>query len=187
MLGTIKPEVINVTDNGVGRGAVMVIDLDNAGPGATCDRAVMLNFGAYGLLTSMVVGRCWAWLLVTPPPGWAHNRPRLSRHQAELAEDPRLAIPRDHQDNDHRNRGSRRYQDHRKDVLEDPVLACLPLSFLQRHSGPGRMIARGRIVQHKRLGPAAPERPPRPTDPNHHASRCLVPPAYRCPGRRRYR
>ena len=28
------------TDNGVGRGAVMVVDLDNAGPGATCDRAV---------------------------------------------------------------------------------------------------------------------------------------------------
>ena len=31
VLGAIKPEVIYFTDNGVGRGAVMVVDLDSAG------------------------------------------------------------------------------------------------------------------------------------------------------------
>ena len=40
---------------------------------------------------------------------------------AVRAETSALAIPRDHQDNDHGNRNRQRYQDHRKDVLEDPV------------------------------------------------------------------
>jgi hypothetical protein len=90
------------------------------------------------------------------------------------AETSALTIPRDHQDNDHGKRNRQRYQDHCKDVLEDPVLACLPLSFFQRHSGPGRMIARGRIVQVE--SSAAPAQavswvPSRATNPNHHASR----------------
>lgn len=54
---------------------------------------------------------------------------------------------RDDQTNDHDDRGGRKYQDHREDVLEDPVLACYPLPVLQRHLGVGRMIAGGRIVE----------------------------------------
>jgi len=68
----------------------------------------------------------------------------------------------------------RKYQGHREDVLEDPVLACYPLPFFQRHPGLGRMIAGGRIVQIE--SSAAPAQavswvPSRATNPNHHASR----------------
>src|SRR5690349_9521847 len=54
---------------------------------------------------------------------------------------------RDDQANDHDDRCGRKYQDHREHVLEDPVLARYPLPVLQRHPGPGWMIAGGRIVQ----------------------------------------
>src|ERR1700728_4471234 len=81
---------------------------------------------------------------------------------------------RDDQTNDQDDRSGRKYQDHREDVLEDPVLACSPLPVLQRHPGLGRMIARGRIVQVE--SSAAPAQavssvPSRATNPNHHASR----------------
>ena len=100
--------------------------------------------------------------------------PEADTALAVRAETFALTIPRDHQDNDHGNRNHRRYQDHHKNVLEDPVLAHLPLLFLQRHSGRRRMIARGRIVQVK--SSAAPAQavsrvPSRATNPNHHASR----------------
>jgi hypothetical protein len=80
---------------------------------------------------------------------------------------------RDDQTNDHDDRSSRKYQDHREDVLENPVLACYPLPFLQHHPGLGRMVARGRIVQVE--SSAAPAQvvfwvPSRATNPNHHAS-----------------
>jgi hypothetical protein len=46
VLGAIKPEVIYLTDNGVGRGAVMVVDPDGAGQAPPVTRPLMLNFGA---------------------------------------------------------------------------------------------------------------------------------------------
>jgi len=46
VLGAIKPEVIYFTDNGVGRGAVMIVDLDNAGQVPHVTEPLMLNFGA---------------------------------------------------------------------------------------------------------------------------------------------
>jgi methyl-accepting chemotaxis protein len=89
----------------------------------------------------------------------------------------RLNMRRDDHEHDHHERSSRKYQDYGGDAHEDPVLACHPLPVLQRNSRPGRTIARGRIVQHDSLGPAAP--PPRATEPNHDASRHLLLPAYR--------
>src|SRR5690242_6729510 len=80
---------------------------------------------------------------------------------------------RDGQANDHDDRSGRKYQDHREDMLEDPVLACYPLPVLQRYPGLGRMIAGRRIVQVE--SSAAPAQavswvPSRATNPNHHAS-----------------
>ena len=79
----------------------------------------------------------------------------------------------DHQANDQDERSGTKYQNYREDVLEHPVLACYPLPLLQRHPGPGRMIAGGRIVQVE--SSAAPAQavswvPSRATNPNHHAS-----------------
>ena len=45
-LGAIKPEVIYFTDNGVGRGAVMIVDLDNAAQVPHVTEPLMLNFDA---------------------------------------------------------------------------------------------------------------------------------------------
>jgi hypothetical protein len=83
-----------------------------------------------------------------------------------------LKTRREHDEHDHQKRARRKYEDHREDVLEDPVPACSPLPFPQRHPAPGRAIAGRRIVQDKRLGPSATP-PPRATDPDHHASRRL--------------
>ena len=79
---------------------------------------------------------------------------------------------REDQTNDQDDRSGRKCQDHRENVLEDPVLACYPLPVFQR-PGLGRTIARGRIVQVK--SSAAPAQavswvPSRATNPNHHAS-----------------
>jgi hypothetical protein len=81
---------------------------------------------------------------------------------------------RDDQADDQDDRSGRKYQDHREDVLEDPVLARYPLPVLQRHPGLGRMIAGGRIVEVE--SSAAPAQavswvPSRAANPNHHASR----------------
>jgi hypothetical protein len=46
VLGAIKPEVIYFTDNGVGRGAVMIVNLDNAGQAPHVTEPLMLNFDA---------------------------------------------------------------------------------------------------------------------------------------------
>jgi hypothetical protein len=46
VLGAIKPEVIYFTDNGVGRGAVMIVDVDSAGQVPHVTEPLMLNFGA---------------------------------------------------------------------------------------------------------------------------------------------
>jgi hypothetical protein len=46
VLGAIKPEVVYFTDNGVGRGAVMVVDLDSAGQAPHVTEPLMLDFGA---------------------------------------------------------------------------------------------------------------------------------------------
>src|SRR5580693_1570021 len=80
----------------------------------------------------------------------------------------------DDQTNDQDDGSDRKYQDHREDVLKDPVLACSLLPVLQRHPGLGRMVARGRIMQVE--ASAAPAQavclvPSRTTNPNHHASR----------------
>lgn len=98
---------------------------------------------------------------------------------AARAETCALAVPRDHQEDDDGSRNRQGDQDHRKDVLEDPVPACHPLPILQRHSAPGRTIARRRIVQTR------PERPSRwATEPNHRASCCLLPTAVHAAGDR---
>jgi hypothetical protein len=46
VLGAIKPEVIYFTDNGVGRGAVMVVELDSASQIPHVTEPLMLNFDA---------------------------------------------------------------------------------------------------------------------------------------------
>ena len=46
MLGAIKPEVMYFTDSGVGRGAVMIVDLTNAGQAPHVTEPLMLAFGA---------------------------------------------------------------------------------------------------------------------------------------------
>jgi hypothetical protein len=46
VLGAIKPEVVYFTDNGVGRGAMMVVDLENASQAPHVTEPLMLNFGA---------------------------------------------------------------------------------------------------------------------------------------------
>ena len=72
-------------------------------------------------------------------PFWHLESTALGVH----AETSALMMGRDDQTNNHDDRSGRKYQDHREDVLEDPVLACCPLPFLQRDSAPGRTIARG--------------------------------------------
>ena len=72
----------------------------------------------------------------------------------------------DDQEHDHHEPDSDKYQDDGGGAHEDPFLACLPLPVPQRNSGPGRMIARGRIVQVDASAPS-----PRATDPHHRASR----------------
>jgi hypothetical protein len=84
-----------------------------------------------------------------------------------------LMMRRDDQTNDQDDRSGRKYQDHREDVLEDPVPARYALPVLQRHPGLGWMITRGRIVQVE--SSAAPAQavfrvPSRAANPNHHAS-----------------
>jgi len=46
VLGAIKPEVIYFTDNGVGRGAMMIIEVDSASQVPHVTEPLMLNFGA---------------------------------------------------------------------------------------------------------------------------------------------
>ncbi len=46
VLGAIKPEVIYFTDNGVGRGAVIIIDVDSAGQIPHVTEPLLLNFSA---------------------------------------------------------------------------------------------------------------------------------------------
>jgi len=46
VLGAIKPEVIYFTDNGVGRGAMMIVDLDSAAQAPHVTEPLMLTFGA---------------------------------------------------------------------------------------------------------------------------------------------
>lgn len=46
VLGAIKPEVIYFTDNGVGRGAMMIVELDSAAQAPHVTEPLMLSFGA---------------------------------------------------------------------------------------------------------------------------------------------
>ncbi len=46
VLGAIKPEVIYFTDNGVGRGALMIIEVDSASQVPHVTEPLMLNFDA---------------------------------------------------------------------------------------------------------------------------------------------
>jgi hypothetical protein len=46
VLGAIKPEVMYFTDNGVGRGAMMIVELDSASQVPHVTEPLMLNFGA---------------------------------------------------------------------------------------------------------------------------------------------
>lgn len=46
VLGAIKPEVMYFTDNGSGRGALMIVDLDNASQVPHVTEPLMLNFDA---------------------------------------------------------------------------------------------------------------------------------------------
>lgn len=45
-LGAIKPEVIYFTDNGAGRGAMMIVDLPGAGQAPQVTEPLLLTFGA---------------------------------------------------------------------------------------------------------------------------------------------
>ena len=62
VLGALKPEVIYFTDSGVGRGVLMIVDLDSAGQIPHVTEPLMLTFGA----VRMEPG----------PPGSAHATPR---------------------------------------------------------------------------------------------------------------
>jgi hypothetical protein len=46
VLGAIKPEVIYFTDNGVGRGVMMIVDLDGAAQAPHVTEPLMLTFNA---------------------------------------------------------------------------------------------------------------------------------------------
>ena len=46
VLGAIEPEVIYFTDNGVGRGALMIIEVESAGQVPHVTEPLMLNFDA---------------------------------------------------------------------------------------------------------------------------------------------
>ena len=46
VLEGIKPEVVYFTDNGVGRGAMMIIDVDSAAQAPHITEPLMLNFDA---------------------------------------------------------------------------------------------------------------------------------------------
>lgn len=46
VLGAVKPEVMYFTDNGVGRGAMMIVELDSASQVPHVTEPWMLNFGA---------------------------------------------------------------------------------------------------------------------------------------------
>jgi hypothetical protein len=46
VLGTIKPEVMYFTDSGVGRGAIMIVDLDTAAAAPHVTEPLMLTFNA---------------------------------------------------------------------------------------------------------------------------------------------
>ena len=46
VLGTIKPEVMYFTDSGVGRGALMIVDLDSAAQAPHVTEPLMLTFNA---------------------------------------------------------------------------------------------------------------------------------------------
>jgi hypothetical protein len=46
VLGALKPEVIYFTDSGVGRGVLMIVDLDSAGQIPHVTEPLMLTFGA---------------------------------------------------------------------------------------------------------------------------------------------
>ena len=46
VLGAIKPEVIYFTDSGVGRGALMIVELDSAGQAPHITEPFMLTFDA---------------------------------------------------------------------------------------------------------------------------------------------
>jgi hypothetical protein len=45
-IGAIKPEVVYCTDNGVGRGAIMIVDLDSASQVPHVTEPLMLAFDA---------------------------------------------------------------------------------------------------------------------------------------------
>jgi hypothetical protein len=45
-MGAVKPEVADFTDNGVGRVAVMIVDLDSAAQVPHITEPLMLNFDA---------------------------------------------------------------------------------------------------------------------------------------------
>jgi len=46
VLGAIKPEVVYFTDSGVGRGVVMIVELDSAAQAPHVTEPLMLNFNA---------------------------------------------------------------------------------------------------------------------------------------------
>ena len=46
VIGAIKPEVMYFTDNGVGRGCLMIINIDHAGQVPHVTEPLMLNFDA---------------------------------------------------------------------------------------------------------------------------------------------
>jgi hypothetical protein len=46
VLGAIKPEAVYFTDSGVGRGALMIVDLDSASQIPNVTEPLMLGFGA---------------------------------------------------------------------------------------------------------------------------------------------
>jgi hypothetical protein len=46
VLGAIKPELIYLTDSGVGRGGMTIVDLDSAGQAPHVTEPLTLNFGA---------------------------------------------------------------------------------------------------------------------------------------------
>ncbi|HBW20678.1 MAG TPA: panthothenate synthetase [Actinobacteria bacterium] len=46
VLGAIKPEVMYFTDNGVGRGALMIVEVDSASQVPHVTEPLMLNFDA---------------------------------------------------------------------------------------------------------------------------------------------
>jgi hypothetical protein len=79
VLEGIKPEVVYFTDNGVGRGALMIIEADSAAQAPHLTEPLMLNFGAsvhYRVAIAPAELQSAAWKVRHELTGAIHRHPQ---------------------------------------------------------------------------------------------------------------